>query len=67
MTDIGHGLQALAAALSDPETVNAYQDEQGGKHYGRTFYHGMHEVSEGVHDAGDGIAQLAKVLVSAKM
>ena len=62
MTDVGQGLHALAAALSDPETIAAYQDEHTGKQYSRTFYHGMHEISNGIHDAGDGIAQLAQVL-----
>lgn len=63
VTDVGQGLHAIAAALSDPETISAYQTERGGKQYSRTFYHGMHEVSGGLNNAGDSVAQLAEVPV----
>lgn len=58
---MGQGLLAVAAALSDPETISAHQDEQGDKQY-RTFYYGMHQISGGLNNAGDGISQLAEVL-----
>ena len=60
---MGHGLQAVAAALTDPETISAYQEEDiGDKKYNRTFYRGMREIGSGLHGAGDGISQLATVL-----
>ena len=62
VTDVGHGLQALAAALTDPETLSSYQDEDTeGKKYNRTFYHGMRQIGSGLHSTGDGISQVATV------
>ena len=62
VTDVGTGLQAVAAAITDPDTISAYQDEtSNGKLSHRTFYGGMHELSGGVNHAGDSIQDLAKV------
>lgn len=63
VTDVGTGLQAVAAAITDPDTISAYQDEsRDGSMSHRTFYGGMHELSGGLDDAAGGIQELAKVL-----
>lgn len=59
--DIGTGLQAVAAAITDPETVSAFQAEhRDGETSQRTFYGGMHELSGGVSQASYGMQALAK-------
>ena len=64
VTDIGTGLQAVAAAITDPDTISAFQsEERNGDMSHRTFYGGIHELSGGVDHAADGIQELAKVLV----
>lgn len=63
VTDIGTGLQAVAAAITDPDTISAFQSEsRDGNMSHRTFYGGMHELSDGLDDAASGIHELAKVL-----
>ena len=60
---MGTGLQAVAAAITDPDTISAYQSEdRNGSMSCRTFYGGMHELSGGLDDAASGIHELAKVL-----
>lgn len=60
---MGTGLQAVAAAITDPDTISAYQSEDRNGHMScRTFYGGMHELSGGLDDAASGIHELAKVL-----
>lgn len=62
--DIGTGLQAVAAAITDPETVSAFQAEhRDGETSQRTFYGGMHELSGGVSQASYGMQALAKVIL----
>ena len=62
--DIGTGLQAVAAAITDPETVSAFQAEhRDGETSQRTFYGGMHELSGGVTQASYGMQALAKVML----
>lgn len=64
VTDIGTGLQAVAAAITDPDTISAFQSEnRNGNMSHRTFYGGMHELSGGLDDAASGIQELAKVLL----
>lgn len=63
VTDVGTGLQAVAAAITDPDTISAFQSEdRNGSMSRRTFYGGMHELSGGLDDAASGIHELAKVL-----
>lgn len=63
VTDIGTGLQAVAAAITDPDTISAFQsEEKNGEMSHRTFYGGLHELSGGVDHAADGIQDLAQVL-----
>ena len=65
VTDVGTGLQAVAAAITDPDTISAFQSEtRDGNMSHRTFYGGMHELSGGLDDAASGIHELAKVLLS---
>ena len=60
---MGTGLQAVAAAITDPDTISAFQTEdRDGSMSHRTFYGGMHELSSGLDDAAGGICELAKVL-----
>ena len=60
---MGTGLQAVAAAITDPDTISAFQTEdRDGSMSHRTFYGGMHELSGGLDDAARGIHELAKVL-----
>ena len=62
VTDIGTGLQAVAAAITDPDTISAYQTEtRDGSMSNRTFYGGVHEMAGGVHDAAGGINELGMV------
>lgn len=61
---MGTGLQAVAAAITDPDTISAFQSEsRNGNMSHRTFYGGMHELSGGLNDAANGIQELAKVLL----
>ena len=63
VTDVGTGLQAVAAAVTDPETISAFQSEdRNGSMSHRTLYGGMHELSGGLDDAANGIHELAQVL-----
>ena len=63
VTDVGTGLQAVAAAITDPDTISAFQTENRDSSMShRTFYGGMHELSGGLDDAASGIHELAKVL-----
>ncbi|KAL3162405.1 hypothetical protein ABBQ32_010076 [Trebouxia sp. C0010 RCD-2024] len=63
VTDIGTGLQAVAAAITDPDTISAFQSEnRNGNMSHRTFYGGMHELSGGLDDAASGIQELAKAV-----
>ena len=62
VSDIGTGLQAVAAAITDPDTISAYQTEtRDGSMSNRTFYGGVHEMAGGVHDAAGGINELGMV------
>lgn len=61
---MGTGLQAVAAAITDPDTISAFQNEDRDNSVShRTFYGGMHELSDGLDDAASGIHDLAKVLL----
>lgn len=63
VSDIGTGLQAVAAAITDPDTISAYQTEtRDGSMSNRTFYGGVHEMAGGVHDAAGGINELGMSL-----
>ena len=64
VNDIGTGLQAVAAAITDPDTISAFQSEHRDDDMShRTFYGGMHELAGGVDHAADGIQGLSQVLV----
>ncbi len=63
VSDIGTGLQAVAAAITDPDTISAFQSEHHDDDMShRTFYGGMHELAGGVDHAADGIQRLSQVL-----
>lgn len=61
VSDIGTGLQAVAAAITDPDTISAFQSEHHDDDMShRTFYGGMHELAGGVDHAADGIQRLSQ-------
>ncbi|DBA69646.1 hypothetical protein WJX79_010042 [Trebouxia sp. C0005] len=61
VNDIGTGLQAVAAAITDPDTVSAFQSEhRDGDMSHRTFYGGMHELAGGLDHAANGIQGLSQ-------
>ena len=63
VNDIGTGLMAVAAAITDPDTISAFQSEHHDDDMShRTFYGGMHELAGGVDHAANGIQGLSQVL-----
>ena len=62
VNDIGTGLQAVAAAITDPHTISAFQSEEHDEEPShRTFYGGIHELAGSVDHAANGIQELSQV------
>lgn len=61
VNDIGTGLQAVAAAITDPQTISAFQSEEHDEEPShRTFYGGIHELAGSVDHAANGIQELSQ-------